>query len=184
MMYYLAHTRLAYSYDSLISRLSQLKPNPEPICALGIQIAVEKITAALASYQSASLKTLVKEERSFGFWSPRRCDVYVVSYQAGYLQDRLEVVSFLWQHNISADLMYESGLPDGDHENHLDICAREGILYVLFFFFVSLGDFVPGLTDLNNSRFTVYPRARNVRNLPSFKVKSILKGTEVDCTTS
>ena len=184
MMYYLAYTRLAYSYDSLISRLSQLKPNPEPICALGIQIAVEKITAALASYQSASLKTLVKEERSFGFWSPRRCDVYVVSYQAGYLQDRLEVVSFLWQHNISADLMYESGLPDGDHENHLDICAREGILYVLFFFFFSLGDFVPGLTDLNNSRFTVYPRARNVRNLPAFKVKSILKGTEVDCTTS
>ena len=51
-----------------------------------------------------------------------------MSYQAGYLQDRLEVVSFLWQHNISADLMYESGLPDGDHENHLDICAREGIL--------------------------------------------------------
>jgi histidyl-tRNA synthetase len=86
-----------YSYDSLITRLSQLKPKPEPICALGIQIAVEKITAALVSYQSASLKTLVKEERSFGFWSPRRCDVYVVSYQAGYLQDRLDVVSFLWQ---------------------------------------------------------------------------------------
>ena len=114
-----------YSYDNLISRLSQLKPKLEPICALGIQIAVEKITAALASYQSASIKTLVKEERSFGFWSPRRCDVYVVSYHAGYLQDRLEVVSFLWQHNISADLMYESGLPEGDHENH---CAREGIL--------------------------------------------------------
>jgi len=143
-------------YDNLISRLSQLKLKAEPICALGIQIAVEKITAALASYQSASIKTLVKEERSFGFWSPRRCDVYVVSYLAGYLQDRLEVVSFLWQHNISADLMYESGLPEGDHENHLDICAREGIL------------------------FTVYPRARNARNLPAFKVKSILKGTEVD----
>jgi translation initiation factor 2-alpha kinase 4 len=143
-------------YDSLITRFSQLKPKPEPICALGIQIAVEKITAALVAYQSASLKTLVKEERSFGFWSPRRCDVYVVSYQSGYLQDRLDVVSFLWQHNISADLMYESGLPEGDHESHLDICAREGIL------------------------FTVYPRARNVRNLPAFKVKSILKGTEVD----
>jgi eukaryotic translation initiation factor 2-alpha kinase 4 len=47
--------------------------------------------------------------------------------------DRLDVVSFLWQHNISANLMYESGLPEGDHENHLEICAREGILYVFHF---------------------------------------------------
>ncbi|KAH9487410.1 eIF-2-alpha kinase GCN2 [Psilocybe cubensis] len=143
-------------YDNLITRFQSLKQKPDPVCAFGIQIAVEKITAALASYQSASIKTLVKEERSFGFWSPRRCDVYVVSYQAGYLQERLEVVSYLWEHNISADLMYESGLPDAEHENHLDICAREGIL------------------------FTVYPRPRTGRNLPAFKVKSILKGTEVD----
>ncbi len=106
----------------------------DPVCAFAIQIAVEKITAALASYQGASLRTLVKEERSFGFWSPRRCDVYVVSYHPGYLQERLEVVSYLWQHNISADLMYETGLPDADHENHLDICAREGILYVISFY--------------------------------------------------
>ena len=134
MPYHLNSYSTLCSYDNLISRLSQLKPKPDPICALGIQIAVEKITAALASYQSVSIKTLVKEERSFGFWSPRRCDVYVVSYHAGYLQDRLEVVSFLWQHNISADLMYESGLPDGDHENHLETCAREGILWVFFFF--------------------------------------------------
>lgn len=98
---------------------------------MGLQIAVEKITVALASYQSSSVKALVKEERSFGHWSPRRCDVYVVSYHPGHLQDRLEVVSYLWEHNISADLMYESGLPDADHENHFDMCAREGILYVL-----------------------------------------------------
>jgi len=65
----------------------------------------------------------VKEEQSFGFWSPRRCDVYVVSYHPGYLQERLEVVSYLWQHNISADLMYGTGLPNADHENHLEICA-------------------------------------------------------------
>ena len=49
------------------------------------------------------------------------------------------------------------------------------------FFLFRLDSLVPRLTDPNNSRFTVYPRARNVRNLPAFKVKSILKGTEVDC---
>jgi eukaryotic translation initiation factor 2-alpha kinase 4 len=67
MMYYLTYTRLAYSYGSLISRLSQLKLKPEPICALGIQIAVEKITAALAPYQSASLKTLSKKRDLLDF---------------------------------------------------------------------------------------------------------------------
>ncbi|KIJ97967.1 hypothetical protein K443DRAFT_104703 [Laccaria amethystina LaAM-08-1] len=143
-------------YDNLISRYSPLKQKSE-ICAMGLQIAVEKITMALASFQSASVKTLVKEGRSFGFWSPRRCDVYVVSYHPGYLQDRLEVVAYLWQHNISADIMYESGLPDADHESHVDLCEREGIL------------------------FTVYPRPRTGRrDHPAFKVKSILKGTEYE----
>lgn len=98
---------------------------------MGMQIAVEKITIALASFQSSSLKALVKEERSFGYWSPRRCDVYVASYSTGNLQDRMEVVSYLWQHNISADLMYESGVAEaGDHENNTDMCIREGILCV------------------------------------------------------
>ncbi|KAF8060720.1 kinase-like domain-containing protein [Lyophyllum atratum] len=144
-------------YDSLISRHAPPKSQSEDTCAMGMQIAVEKITVALASYQSSSVKTLVKEERSFGYWSPRRCDVYVVSYQPGHLQDRLEVVSYLWQHNISADLMYESGLPDGLNEDPVDVCVREGIL------------------------FTVYPRPRTARrDQPAFKVKSILKGSETD----
>ena len=118
------HTR----YNNLISRYSHPKPQSEAVCAVGVQIAVDKITLALASFQSSSVKALVKEQRSFGFWSPRRCDVYVVSYHQGYLQDRLEVVGYLWRHNISADLIYESGLPDAENESHLDICAREGIL--------------------------------------------------------
>jgi translation initiation factor 2-alpha kinase 4 len=115
-------------YNHLISRYSPPTPHSETVCATGAQIFIDKITVALASFQSSHLKTLVKEQRSFGFWSPRRCDVYVVSYHPGYLQDRLEVVSYLWRHNISADIMYESGLPDTEHENHVDICVREGIL--------------------------------------------------------
>ncbi|KAJ3517042.1 hypothetical protein NLJ89_g752 [Agrocybe chaxingu] len=126
-------------YDNLISRFLPLKQKLEPkqrfepLCAYAIQIAVEKIAAALAAYQHVSVHAL-----------------------SGHLQDRLEVASFLWQNNISADLMYETGLPDAEHENHLETCAREGIL------------------------FTVYPRPRTAKNLPPYKVKSILKGTEVD----
>ncbi|KII86233.1 hypothetical protein PLICRDRAFT_114396 [Plicaturopsis crispa FD-325 SS-3] len=145
-------------YDNLISQHSLLKNPSERVCAFGGQIALDKITMALAAYQSTSVKALVKEQRSFGFWSPRRCDVYVVSYQAGYLQERLEVAALLWQHGISADVMYESGLRDAEHENHVDACAREGIL------------------------FTVYPRPRTARPAPAFKVKSVLKGTEYEIT--
>jgi len=143
----------------LISKCSPPKAKAESpgTCAIGMQINLDKIAVVLAAFQSSSVKTLIKEERSFGFWSPRRCDVYVVSYHPGYLQDRLEVAALLWQHNISADIMYESGLPDTDQENHYELCCREGIL------------------------FTVYPRPRTVRReQPAFKVKSILKGIEYD----
>ncbi|KAJ7220218.1 kinase-like domain-containing protein [Mycena pura] len=143
-------------YDRLVAEQATPGQKLESVCAVGLQIAVEKITMALAAYQVSSVRALVKQERSFGFWSPRRCDVYVVSYQPGYLQDRLEVVSFLWQHNISADLMYESSIPDVEHE---DICSREGVL------------------------FSVYPRPRTGRrDQLAFKVKSVLKGTEYELT--
>ncbi|KAJ7163895.1 kinase-like domain-containing protein [Mycena crocata] len=144
-------------YDGLIYAQTTPGHKLETICAMGLQIAFEKITVALAAYQVSSVRTLVKQERSFGFWSPRRCDVYVVSYHPGYLQDRLEVVAFLWQHNISADLMYESSIPDQEHESYVDICSREGVL------------------------FSVYPRPRNSRrDQVAFKVKNILKGTEYE----
>ncbi|KAI0051565.1 Serine/threonine-protein kinase [Auriscalpium vulgare] len=144
-------------YDNLIAQFAPPKPRGDTICAVGLQISLEKILVALAAYQAVSVKNLLKEQRSFGFWSPRRCDVYIVSYQPGYLSERLEVAALLWRHNISADVMYESGLPDGDHENFVELCHREGIL------------------------FSVCPRPRNARrDQPAFKVKSILKGNEFD----
>ncbi|KIN99309.1 hypothetical protein M404DRAFT_155391 [Pisolithus tinctorius Marx 270] len=144
-------------YDNLIKQYAAPKSKSEQICAFAVQIALEKITVALAAYQSTSVKALVKEQRSFGFWSPRRCDVYVLSFQPGYLQDRLEVAALLWQNNISADIMYEANLADVDHESHNDLCSREGIL------------------------FAVYIRSRSGRrDQTAFKVKSILKGTEYE----
>lgn len=115
-------------YDKLITQFSPTKPKSDPICAFAVQIAVDKITVALAAFQSTSVKALVKEQRSFGFWSPRRCDVYIMSYQPGYLQDRLEVAALLWQNNISADIMYDVTLAETENESHVDLCAREGIL--------------------------------------------------------
>lgn len=61
-----------HSYDHLIGRFSPAKQKLDAVCAVGLQISVAKITAALALFQSTSVKALIKEERSFGFWSPRR----------------------------------------------------------------------------------------------------------------
>ncbi|KAH6903402.1 other/PEK/GCN2 protein kinase [Coprinopsis sp. MPI-PUGE-AT-0042] len=149
-------------YDAVILRQSPtLRHKEDYLCAIGLQIALEKILAQLALFQSNYVKNLIKEERSFGFWSPRRCDVYVVSYHAGHLQDRLEVVSYLWRNNISADIMYESAILDSEEDRLEDVCEREGIL------------------------FTVCPRPRTAKQAQSaFKVKSILKGTEYDLSRS
>jgi hypothetical protein len=113
-----------------MSQFSFPKAGTNNVCAVGLQISLEKILIALAAYQAVSVKNLLKEQRSFGFWSPRRCDVYIVSYQPGCLSERLEVAALLWRHDISADVMYESSLPDGEHENHFELCHREGILCV------------------------------------------------------
>ena len=149
------------------------KAGGSDVCAVGLQISLEKILAALAAYQAISVKNLLKEQRSFGFWSPRRCDVYIVSYQPGYLSERLEVAALLWRHDISADVMYESGLLDSEHENHFELCHREGILYVPAPLFLTC--------RCNARRFSVCPRTRAARrDQPPFKIKSILKGTEYD----
>ena len=44
------------SYDNLIARFQPLKQKSDGVCAFGVQIAVEKITAALAAFQSASMR--------------------------------------------------------------------------------------------------------------------------------
>lgn len=115
-------------YNHLITKyaLLQSKSRAKPICAFALQINLEEIKDTLAKFQKNSINSLVKDERSFGFWSPRRCDVYIVSQAAGFLRDRLDVVGELWQNNISADIMYEASLEDAD--NYMDMCAREGIL--------------------------------------------------------
>ncbi|TRM58463.1 hypothetical protein BD626DRAFT_573474 [Schizophyllum amplum] len=152
---------MAGRYDHLIARYTPPNVETEPLAAYGMQVFIDRITMSLVDYQISSVKALVKEQRSFGFWSPRRCDVYVVSFHPGYLQDRLDIVADLWKNNISADLMYDSGLPNNEYESAFDICAREGIL------------------------FTVYPRPRGgKRDQLVLKVKSLLKGTEYELSRS
>ncbi|KAI0320013.1 hypothetical protein OF83DRAFT_1275377 [Amylostereum chailletii] len=146
-------------YDNLISQFSAPKQSKgeTSLCSVGVQISLEKILVALVAYQAISVKSFLKEQRSFGFWSPRRCDVYILSQQPEQLSERLEVAALLWRHNISCDIMYESALIDGGQEDYFELCVREGIL------------------------FSLWPRSRSARrDQPAFKVKSILRSTEYE----
>lgn len=116
-----------HRYDTLISEFTPPLSKGEALCAFGLQIALERITTSLAAFQASSTQ-LMKDHRSHGFWSARRCDVYIVSLQAGYLQERLELASMLWKNGFSADLMYETGITDVNLEALTELCSREGIL--------------------------------------------------------
>ncbi|KAG9057226.1 hypothetical protein FS842_008151 [Serendipita sp. 407] len=145
-------------YDKLLASYhAPSNPLPSsPLRATGVQIAVDKITAALAAHQRASIRHLIKDKRTYGLWSPRRCDVYICGYQTGGLADRLKVASILWENNISADIMYDGAIDDSE-DVLIGKCQNEGIL------------------------FLVYPRG-NVNGRPAYKIKSVLRGTEQDAS--
>lgn len=116
-------------YDSLISKFSPHKTGPS--CAFALQVALDRITVNLAEFQKSSMSRL-KAQRSYGYWSLRRCDVYVAAFQPGLLLERLELVSLLWRNGISADLMYESSVHNSNAEDIQGQCSREGILFMVF----------------------------------------------------
>jgi len=119
-------------YDHLLreSGIPSTKAS-EPVRAVAVQIALDKISSSLANYQSRVVANLVKEQRSFGFWSPKRCDAYIISHVPGQLESRLELAALLWAQGISADLMYESGIEDGADAIQ-ELCIKEGILFIIW----------------------------------------------------
>ncbi|KAF8527423.1 hypothetical protein BU17DRAFT_81573 [Hysterangium stoloniferum] len=144
-------------YDHLIRKFADPTMQLDAVRAFAVQIDIERIAMHLATHQSTSVSSLIKEKRSFGAFSPRRCDVYVFSFQAGHMIERLEIAAFLWKHNISADIMYDIALNNG--EDHVKRCADEGILFI------------------------VYPKPPTARqDQPAFKVKSVLRETETGVT--
>ncbi|KAG0146222.1 hypothetical protein CROQUDRAFT_92989 [Cronartium quercuum f. sp. fusiforme G11] len=64
-------------------------------------------------------------------WSPRRCDVYVLSFTPNLLKERLLVIKELWAAGISADLMYEGDWQSASPEIMLQKCRREAIIYAV-----------------------------------------------------
>ncbi|CUA75102.1 eukaryotic translation initiation factor 2-alpha kinase [Rhizoctonia solani] len=141
-------------YDPLITKFTV--PNRRtPIRAVAVQISMDKIASALADYLSSSVKSMVKEERSFGYWSPSRCDVYIASFQLGLLHERVELLRDLWSHRIRTDTMYEEATQQSGEE-HVRMCKREGTL------------------------FLVYVRLKARRDSNTLLVKNVLTGVETE----
>lgn len=75
-------------------------------------------------------------EKSFGLWSPSRCDIYVATFDRerrdrdlvrAQLNMRLELVGELWRAGLNADLQY-------DDDRGLDLvtkdCSDQNVLWV------------------------------------------------------
>lgn len=114
-------------YDSLLSRFAPnerylhldptaaLREAGAPEHGVGVEISVGKIALELQNWQVVHVplwaNRAAEEERSFGAWTARRCDVYVIS-APGAVLPRVQLVRDLWAAGIAADLKYDSvGLP-------------------------------------------------------------------------
>ncbi|SNX86378.1 related to GCN2 - ser/thr protein kinase [Melanopsichium pennsylvanicum] len=121
-------------YDSLLKHFANPSTaSSAPLHGVGVQMAVGKLTLGLSKYQEVQVPKLLsrtEEERSFGLYTPRRCDVYVAS-TPGLLETRMEICRELWAHNIAADLQYEHATYDTP-ESAAATCRAEGILLLVF----------------------------------------------------
>ncbi|KAF9430611.1 hypothetical protein BGZ76_000773 [Entomortierella beljakovae] len=70
------------------------------------------------------------EEKSFGFWAPKKCDVFVASFGKVLLQERLELVKELWGHGIKADYMLDDGT-DLTPETLVTKCKHDSINWIV-----------------------------------------------------
>jgi translation initiation factor 2-alpha kinase 4 len=139
---------------------------------------MEKIAVALTSFQSSSVKALAKEEHSFGFWSPRRCDIYVVSYRPGYLQDRLDAVAYLYQcrHHVWTGLARGWFVRGGSRKSYRSLCQRRNTVISL------CAELICKMLmhHLAGSRFTLNHKLDAENNQPSrSKVFSKARNTSV-----
>ncbi|BGP13397.1 hypothetical protein JCM10213_008556 [Rhodosporidiobolus nylandii] len=152
-------------FDEVVSRLAtpEVRFSGRVPHVVGFSLAVGKLSLAAAEANALSSKQLMgraEHLRSYGQWAIRRCDVYVVSFSAGLIDLRLEIVKEMWSAGLKADLMYDDDFLTLTPEQLVNACRREGILWLVI----------------------VKPSAAAGRAVDesekSLKVKSVLRGYE------
>ncbi|KAJ9116453.1 hypothetical protein QFC22_004895 [Naganishia vaughanmartiniae] len=157
------YEQLAYGgrYDYLLKHFSmptQRHARGE-IHGVGLSLAIDNLSMRIMRIESTIVQKLLRDpkipDKSFGLWSPSRCDIYVATFDRerrdrdlvrAQLDLRLELVGELWRAGLNADLQY-------DDDRGLDLVTKD-------------------CSD-QNVLFIVIPRL----NRPTVKVKPVLKGT-------
>nr|XP_019007722.1 PEK/GCN2 protein kinase [Kwoniella pini CBS 10737]OCF46503.1 PEK/GCN2 protein kinase [Kwoniella pini CBS 10737] len=121
-------------YDSLLEHFKQpaMHSQSRRVFGVGMTIAVDQLARIVSKYESSLSRRLMEkpneDERSFGYWSPARCDVYVAAFPHVDLSVRLSVIGELWRAGIRADLQYD------DERSVEDValeCQEQNILYLV-----------------------------------------------------
>ncbi|MBW0469194.1 hypothetical protein O181_008909 [Austropuccinia psidii MF-1] len=136
-------------FDGLVQKLSAPGGSHSQTKRHLVSVSLPVARLSLAVAQNTQISSTTS-------WTPRRCDVYVMSFSAGLLQDRMMVIKELWAGGISADLMYEIDNQFTSSEAMLQSCRQEGIL------------------------FAVIVKASNPYKDPTLKVKSLNQKTEFE----
>lgn len=169
-------------YDSLIQQFRHpvIGGPHRKVFAVGVNLAMQKFVTAISQYQSEHFRYFLAnnksnrghggsggisnydEEKSFGLWAPKRCDVFVASFGKVLLQERLELVKELWAHGVRADYMLEDGT-DLTPETLVTTCKHQSINWIVI------------LKNKNQQD----SQQRGSRDLMSMvKVKNVLRKTE------
>ncbi|KAK8850742.1 hypothetical protein IAR55_004662 [Kwoniella newhampshirensis] len=121
-------------YDSLLEHFKQpaMHSQSRKVFGVGMSIAVDQLARIVSKYESSLSRRLMEkpneDERSFGYWSPARCDVYVAAFPQVDLSVRLSVIGELWRAGIRADLQYDD---DRSLEEVTQECQDQNILYLV-----------------------------------------------------
>lgn len=171
-------------YDSLIQQFRHpvIGGPHRKVYAVGVNVAMQKFITAISQYQTEHFRYFVAnssksrnnssggnnsvndEEKSFGYWAPKRCDVFVASFGKVLLQERLELVKELWAHGIKADYMLEDGT-DLTPESLVMTCKHQSINWIVI------------LKNKNQQMADAHQRtSRDMMGM--VKVKNVLRKTE------
>ncbi|KAG0308416.1 hypothetical protein BGZ98_008036 [Dissophora globulifera] len=173
-------------YDSLIQQFRHpvIGGPHRKVFAVGVNLAMQKFISAISQYQSERFRYFMAannsnksnrnhsmsagsnsgydEEKSFGIWAPKRCDVFVASFGKVLLQERLELVKELWAHGIKTDYMIEDGT-DLTPESLTTTCKHQNINWII-------------ILKNKNQQDTHQRTSRDL--LGMVKVKNVLRKTE------
>ncbi|ORY27989.1 hypothetical protein BCR39DRAFT_588886 [Naematelia encephala] len=121
-------------YDSLLEHFKQPAHQIQSrrVFGVGMSLAVDVLAKVVRRYEVGLAERLMDkervEERSFGFWSPTRCDVYVAAGVQVDLVARLGMTGEFWRAGIRADLQYDD---ERGQEEVAEECQDQNILFLV-----------------------------------------------------